>query len=106
MQLYFNGCRENLVDVSPLLSHIKSLPSSAPHGVVEEEEEDMIMKHLSEDGSYFQSPSATAYAYMTTGNLQCLKYLKSVVQRCPNGGQCHIFIQSTHRRICVCIYIY
>lgn len=74
--------KENLVDIdSPLLSHLESLRSSAAH-VVEEED---VMKHLSEDGSFFQSPSATAYAYMTTGNLQCLKYLKSVVQRCPDG---------------------
>lgn len=87
----FNGCRENLVDDSPLLSHVESLRSIPPQLFVEEEEEeDMIMKHLSEDGSFFQSPSATAYAYMTTGNLQCLKYLKSVVQRCPRGG--NIFI--------------
>ncbi|TKY71658.1 S-linalool synthase [Spatholobus suberectus] len=37
------------------------------------------------DGSLFQSPSATAKAFMMTGKQECLAYLQSVVQRYPNG---------------------
>nr|XP_043610705.1 (E,E)-geranyllinalool synthase [Erigeron canadensis] len=44
-----------------------------------------IIEHLSEDGSLFQSPSATAQAYIFTGNQKCLEYLISLVQTCPNG---------------------
>ncbi|KAL5579370.1 hypothetical protein UlMin_011812, partial [Ulmus minor] len=36
-------------------------------------------------GSLFQSPSATASAFMSTGNEKCLSYLQSLAQRCPNG---------------------
>ncbi|PWA94009.1 geranyllinalool synthase [Artemisia annua] len=44
-----------------------------------------IMKHLSEDGSLFQSPSATAQAYISTRNHKCLEYLMTLVHMCPNG---------------------
>lgn len=40
----------------------------------------------SEDGSVFQSPSATAFAFMTTGNTKFLAYLESIVKRCGHGG--------------------
>ncbi|GJU10744.1 retrotransposon protein, putative, ty1-copia subclass, partial [Tanacetum coccineum] len=43
------------------------------------------MKHLSEDGSLFQSPSATAQAYISTRNHKCHEYLVSLVQKCPDG---------------------
>lgn len=75
---------ENLVDdrkyCSPLLSYLESLPTS--YHVAEKD----ILKHMSEDGSIFQSPSATARAYMATGNLQCMRYLKSVNERYPHGA--------------------
>ncbi|KAI3697982.1 hypothetical protein L6452_31090 [Arctium lappa] len=48
-------------------------------------DQETITKHLSEDGSLFQSPSATAQAYISTGNKKCLDYLISLVQKCPNG---------------------
>jgi geranyllinalool synthase len=45
-----------------------------------------ICKNLSEDGSLFQSPSATAKAFMVYGNKECLTYLQSMAQRCPEAG--------------------
>ncbi|XP_027160313.1 S-linalool synthase-like [Coffea eugenioides] len=63
----------------PLISYLESLPS-AYHA-----DQQKILKNLGGDGSLFQSPSATASAYIATGNLKCLNYLKSLVQRCPTG---------------------
>ncbi|XP_022847589.1 S-linalool synthase-like [Olea europaea var. sylvestris] len=76
---------EELVDESrycdlPLLAYLESLPITCN---VHQQE---IVKHLSNDGSLFQSPSATAFAFMATGNIQCIRYLESLVQSCPNGG--------------------
>ncbi|KAL2495082.1 geranyllinalool synthase [Forsythia ovata] len=76
---------EELVDKSqycdlPLLAYVESLPST--YNVQQKE----IVKHLGNDGSLFQSPSATAYAFMATGNIKCRRYLMSLVQNCPNGG--------------------
>ena len=53
--------------------------------------EEVILSNLSVDGSLFQSPSATAKAFMATGELKCLAYLQSLAQRCPNGGLRDIF---------------
>ncbi|KAH7675853.1 Alpha-farnesene synthase protein [Dioscorea alata] len=47
--------------------------------------EECILGHQSEDGSLFQSPSATAYAFMATGNDKCMSYLEALVQRCGHG---------------------
>ncbi|TYG68789.1 hypothetical protein ES288_D05G181000v1 [Gossypium darwinii] len=44
------------------------------------------MKNLSGDGSLFQSPSATACAFMATGNKDCLAYLQSLIEKCGNNG--------------------
>ncbi|XP_020222841.1 (E,E)-geranyllinalool synthase [Cajanus cajan] len=63
----------------PLLSYLESLPAS--YRVSEED----ICSNLSSDGSLFQSPSATAKAFMATGKIECLTYLQSLIQRCPNG---------------------
>ncbi|KAL2495085.1 geranyllinalool synthase [Forsythia ovata] len=76
---------EELVDETqycdlPLLAYLESLPST--YNVHQKE----IVKYLSNDGSLFQSPSATAYAFMATGNVKCRRYLMSLVQNCPNGG--------------------
>ncbi|XP_021294932.1 (E,E)-geranyllinalool synthase-like isoform X2 [Herrania umbratica] len=46
--------------------------------------EDIIM-NLSGDGSLFQSPAATARAFMATGKEECLGYLESLVGRCATG---------------------
>ncbi|XP_024005035.1 (E,E)-geranyllinalool synthase isoform X2 [Eutrema salsugineum] len=77
--------RENLVDDcnhSPLLAYLEILPST----LYVENLEDIIIKSLGNiDGSLFQSPSATASAFMLTRNPKCLAYLQNVVQRCPNG---------------------
>ncbi|KAI9198513.1 hypothetical protein LWI28_017222 [Acer negundo] len=72
---------EELVDkhhYPPLLSYLEALPFYDING------ED-IVKNLSDDGSLFQSPSATARAFMATGNEKCLAHLQSLVQRCANG---------------------
>ncbi|KAI3510368.1 hypothetical protein L1887_17307 [Cichorium endivia] len=74
---------EEIVDkwqYPPLLAYLETFPF-AQHDINQE----TINKHLSEDGSLFQSPSATAQAYISTGNHKCLGYLTSLVQKCPNG---------------------
>ncbi|TKY71584.1 (E,E)-geranyllinalool synthase [Spatholobus suberectus] len=86
--LYIFSCRESFLNKEelegdlhcypPLLSYFEALPSS----FVSEED---IYRHLSSDGSIFQSPSATAKAFMTFGNKECFTYLQSLAQRCPNG---------------------
>ncbi|KAK7362896.1 hypothetical protein VNO77_05021 [Canavalia gladiata] len=63
----------------PLLSYLEALPPS--YALSEED----IYKNLSGDVSLFQSPSATAKAFMATGKIECLAYLQSIIQRCPNG---------------------
>ncbi|KAK6283746.1 hypothetical protein POUND7_002698 [Theobroma cacao] len=72
---------EELVDgqYPPLLSYIEALPSS-----YDISGEDITM-NLSGDGSLFQSPAATARAFMATGKEECLGYLESLVRRCANG---------------------
>ncbi|KAK0580155.1 hypothetical protein LWI29_037243 [Acer saccharum] len=74
---------EELVDdkhyYPPLLSYLEALPSS--YDINRED----IIRNLSDDGSLFQSPSATARAFMATGNEKCLANLQSLVQRCANG---------------------
>ncbi|KAJ4878502.1 hypothetical protein Rs2_43520 [Raphanus sativus] len=66
----------------PLLAYLEVLPST----IYIENREDIIVTSLdSIDGSLFQSPSATASAFMITRNSKCLAYLQNVVQRCPNG---------------------
>ncbi|KAK2644140.1 hypothetical protein Ddye_019335 [Dipteronia dyeriana] len=72
---------EELVDkhhYPPLFSYLEALPF---YDINRED----IIKNLSDDGSLFQSPSATARAFMATGNEKCLAHLQSLVQRCPNG---------------------
>ncbi|XVF25854.1 hypothetical protein REPUB_Repub13aG0249900 [Reevesia pubescens] len=64
---------------SPLFSYLEALPSF--YAI---KQEDIIM-HLSGDGSLFQSPSATARAFMATGKEECLTYLQSLVRTCTNG---------------------
>ncbi|XP_012448032.1 (E,E)-geranyllinalool synthase isoform X1 [Gossypium raimondii] len=63
-----------------LLSYLEVLPSL--YAANEQE----IMKNLSGDGSLFQSPSATACAFMATGNKDCLAYLQSLIEKCGNNG--------------------
>ncbi|XP_022715921.1 (E,E)-geranyllinalool synthase-like [Durio zibethinus] len=72
---------EELVDnqYPPLLSYLEALPSS--YGISEED----ITKNLNGDGSLFQSPAATARAFMASGREESLSYLQSVVGRCANG---------------------
>ncbi|KAM7249737.1 hypothetical protein ACFE04_000044 [Oxalis oulophora] len=63
----------------PLASCLEALPPSSYDHVD-------IIKNLNSDGSLYQSTSATAQAFMATGNADCLTYLQSVVHRCPQGG--------------------
>ncbi|KAJ6767148.1 (EE)-GERANYLLINALOOL SYNTHASE-LIKE [Salix purpurea] len=74
--------REELVDKNhypPLLSYLEALPA-----LFNFDQED-VHKHLHADGSLFQSPSATAGAFMATGNKDCLNYLQALAQRSTNG---------------------
>ncbi|KAG7962215.1 hypothetical protein I3843_09G054300 [Carya illinoinensis] len=74
--------KEKLVDVhqnSPLLAYLEALPASY------DIDEDVILNQLSNDGSLFQSPSATARAFMATGSKECMAYLVSLVQGYDNG---------------------
>ncbi|CAH2047853.1 unnamed protein product [Thlaspi arvense] len=77
--------REKLVDGrcnrQPLLAYLEVLPST----LYAENQEDIIEKLDDLDGSLFQSPSATAAAFILSRNTNCLAYLQSLVQRCPNG---------------------
>ncbi|KAF5944466.1 hypothetical protein HYC85_018543 [Camellia sinensis] len=63
----------------PLLSYLEALPSTS------DIDRQVIVKQLSDDGSLFQSPSATAYAFMATKDRKCKEYLQSLVRRCPHG---------------------
>ncbi|KAM7249592.1 hypothetical protein ACFE04_031370 [Oxalis oulophora] len=74
--------REEIFDENhyiPLASCLEALPPSSYDHVD-------IIKNLNSDGSLYQSTSATAQAFMATGNADCLTYLQSVVHRCPQGG--------------------
>ncbi|PWA32309.1 geranyllinalool synthase [Artemisia annua] len=74
---------EEMVDkwqYPPLLAYLETFQFTK-HNV----DQQTIMKHLSEDGSLFQSPSATAQAYISTRNHKCLEYLMTLVHMCPNG---------------------
>ncbi|KAH6829065.1 hypothetical protein C2S53_013213 [Perilla frutescens var. hirtella] len=64
----------------PLLSYLETLPST-----YEFDRQETVKRYLSSDGSLFQSPSATAQAFICTGNSHSLKYLRSLVQNFPNG---------------------
>ncbi|KAG8634467.1 hypothetical protein MANES_17G041800v8 [Manihot esculenta] len=73
--------REKLVDkcsYPPLLTYLEALPL---HNIDQEH----VAKHLSNNGSLFDSPSATACAFMATGNKDCLRYLQTLVEKCPHG---------------------
>ncbi|XP_055828402.1 (E,E)-geranyllinalool synthase [Solanum dulcamara] len=54
-----------------------------------------------EDGSLFQSPSATAQAFMSTGNKKCLEYLMSIVQKCPNGVPSRFPVDEELKMLCM-----
>ncbi|XP_039166641.1 S-linalool synthase-like [Eucalyptus grandis] len=75
--------REKLVDRNqyyPLLSYLEALP---PTYKISNE---TILKHVDGDGSLFQSPSATASAYLSTGHKACLAYLQSLASNCASNG--------------------
>ncbi|XXG70515.1 hypothetical protein AAC387_Pa06g3263 [Persea americana] len=65
----------------PLLAYLEALPPSYGHIGRE-----IILLNQNKDGSLFQSPSATAHAFMVTGNEGFKLYLESMVQRCGHGG--------------------
>ncbi|CAE5962779.1 unnamed protein product [Arabidopsis arenosa] len=77
--------REKLVDGhyqrQSLLTYLEVLPST----FYAENQEHIVEILGDSDGSLFQSPSATAAAYMLSGNTKCLAYLQSLVQKCPHG---------------------
>nr|UXP70622.1 terpene synthase 31 [Aquilaria sinensis] len=67
----------------PLLSFLDALPSS--YEITDQVTNTIINKITNGDGSLYQSPSATAQAFMLTGNSKCSHFLQALVQRCPNG---------------------
>ena len=85
----------------PLLSYLEALPSLCNF-----DQED-VHKHLHADGSLFQSPSATARAFMATGNKDCLNYLRALAQRSTNGGykySSEVYLKSIILFIITCSY--
>ncbi|KAL5568757.1 hypothetical protein UlMin_025332 [Ulmus minor] len=46
---------------------------------------EMIMKYQRNNGSLFNSPSATAFAFTNLKNADCLKYLTSVLETCGSA---------------------
>nr|WBO38705.1 terpene synthase 34 [Aquilaria agallochum] len=68
----------------PLLSFLEALPSSYE---ITDQVTITIRNEItsSGDGSLYQSPSATAQAFLLTGNSKCSHFLQALVQRCPNG---------------------
>ncbi|KAK3433154.1 hypothetical protein EUGRSUZ_D00671 [Eucalyptus grandis] len=81
--------REKLVDRNqyyPLLSYLEALP---PTYKISNE---TILKHVDGDGSLFQSPSATASAYLSTGHKACLAYLQSLASNCASNGIPSIYL--------------
>ncbi|KAJ8531562.1 hypothetical protein K7X08_026996 [Anisodus acutangulus] len=66
------------------------------------EEDEVLIQLCEEDhGSLFQSPSATAQAFMATGNKKCLQYLMSIVQKCPNGVPSRFPVDEELKLLCV-----
>ncbi|KAK3433160.1 hypothetical protein EUGRSUZ_D00680 [Eucalyptus grandis] len=81
--------REKLVDRNqyyPLLSYLEALP---PTYKISNE---TILKRVDGDGSLFQSPSATASAYLSTGHKACLAYLQSLASNCASNGIPSIYL--------------
>ncbi|CAK8530503.1 unnamed protein product [Lathyrus sativus] len=78
----------------PLLAYLEALPST----YVDEKD---ICKNLSLDGSLFQSPSATAKAFMDYGNKKCLAYLRSLSQRCPKAVPQSYPMDEDHIILCI-----
>nr|QMW48846.1 terpene synthase 5 [Cananga odorata] len=69
----------NQVYQPPLIFFLEALPQTYQVDC------NNVLEYLNEDGSLFQSPSATAAAYMLTENKKCRHYLESLVQRCGSG---------------------
>ncbi|PON80600.1 S-linalool synthase [Parasponia andersonii] len=63
-----------------LETYIEALPKKNNNN-----SENEVSFHQSEDGSVFQSPAATAYAFMMTGNEIFLAYLEEVVKIYEHG---------------------
>ncbi|XP_019162041.1 PREDICTED: (E,E)-geranyllinalool synthase isoform X2 [Ipomoea nil] len=61
--------------------------------------------HYHGDGSFFQSPSATAHLFMTTANAKSLKYLNSLVQNYPNGVAARYPMDEELIKLCVIDHI-
>lgn len=72
---------------SPTFAYLECFPSEILG------DQDKIYEHLCRDnGSFFRSPSATAHLFMTTANAKSLKYLNSLVQNYPNGGEQNLHV--------------
>ncbi|KAK4435739.1 Peregrinol diphosphate synthase TPS1, chloroplastic [Sesamum alatum] len=79
---------------------MKRIPKELMHNVptsllfslegLEDLEWQKLLKLQSPDGSFLTSPSSTAFAFMQTGDQNCLKFIKNTLQKC-NGGAPHTF---------------
>ncbi|THU44186.1 hypothetical protein C4D60_Mb02t04750 [Musa balbisiana] len=65
----------------PLTTFLEALPISCRPN------HEVILRLQMEDGSLFHSPSATACAFMITGDRNCLEYLQTMMKRCSNVGK-------------------
>nr|QIQ55998.1 putative terpene synthase 7 [Eremophila drummondii] len=77
---------EDLMDESryvdrPLIAYLEALPSTYHF-----DRQRIVKQYLGSDGSLFRSPSATAHAFIATGNLNCMEYLHALLQKFPSGG--------------------
>nr|QIQ53211.1 terpene synthase [Stellera chamaejasme] len=67
----------------PLLSYLEALPSCYFIG---NRNSTIIRNEVAKaGGASYQSPSATAQAFILTGDDKCLRFLQDLVQTCPNG---------------------
>ncbi|KAK1284709.1 S-linalool synthase [Acorus calamus] len=69
----------------PLETYLEALP------ITSFEVERVLKEYQSQDGSLFQSPSATARAYIISGDDRCMHYLQSMVRRCAHGAVPHVY---------------
>ncbi|MCD7466152.1 hypothetical protein HAX54_002580 [Datura stramonium] len=81
----------------PHLEYLEKLSNSDVYICVNEEDE--VFKNLyEENGSLYQSLSATAQAFMATGNK---KYLMSIVQKYPNGVPSRFPVDEELKMLCM-----
>ncbi|ONK75295.1 uncharacterized protein A4U43_C03F15370 [Asparagus officinalis] len=79
-----NGCQ-----YLPIELYLEALPTS----YIEANYNQILTKYRNEDGSLFQSPSATAFAFIATGDISCMAYLENMLKRCGDKGRFCWFLE-------------